>query len=93
MNFIAFVSFRPGGQKLLKSWNLIFFKKEKFVCICYSLNNNSTTMRKNDWMVITFEETPTNIWELVLLLFCWLFFFTNSYTSILKLISSINFIV
>lgn len=58
------------------------------------LFSHSTTIRKNDWMVITFEETPTNIWELVLLFFfvgC--FFFTNSYTSILKLISSINFSV
>lgn len=43
-------------------------------------------------MVITFEETPTNVWELFFF-FVGLFFFTNSYTSILKLISSINFIV
>lgn len=57
------------------------------------LFSHSTTIRKNDWMVITFEETPTNVWEL-LFFFCWFgFFFTNSYTSILKLISSINFIV
>lgn len=54
------------------------------------LFSHSTTMRKNDWMVITFEETPTNVWELVVLFFCWLFFF---FTSILKLISSINFSV
>lgn len=38
------------------------------------LFSHSTTIRKNDWMVITFEETPTNVWEL-LFFFVGLFFF------------------
>lgn len=61
-NSIAFVNFGPRGQKLLKSWNLIL-KKIKFNDFNF-LFSHSTTIRKNDWMVITFEETPTNVWEL-----------------------------
>lgn len=57
------------------------------------LFSHSTTIRKNDWMVITFEETPTNVWELLFFFVGLVFFVTNSYTSILKLISSINFSV
>lgn len=72
--FYCLCKFSAKGTKTIKIMEFDFKKKEKFVCICYSLNNISTTMRKNDWMVITFEETPTNIWELVLLFFCWLVF-------------------
>lgn len=57
------------------------------------LFSHSTTIRKNDWMVITFEETPTNVWELLFFFVGLGFFLPIHIPSILKLISSINFSV